>query len=308
MQIFGGSAGIAEPIGPYAVVIGNFDGFHLGHQMLIEEVKRRAHSDALPTLAYTFHPHPASVLAAEGGPPLIEPLELRVERLAHAGFDATLIEPFSTAFASLSPEEFLSGIMSRTLQARHIVVGENFRYGHKAAGDVKRMRERGPELGFDAVGLPMVAINGAPVSSTRIRRALRDGDVALATALLGRPFAVTGLVMRGDQRGTEIGFPTANVATYNELLPCEGVYAARIGAEFRGHPAVVNIGFAPTFSRSQLKIEAHLLDFEARPLYGKTMEVQFVERIRRERRFDSAESLVEQIAEDVERTRRVLHA
>lgn len=308
MQIFRGSSSINGPIGPYCVVIGNFDGLHLGHRVLIEEVKRRAQADGLPMLAYTFHPHPAALLAQGRAPPLIEPLELRVERLAHAGFDATLIESFSPEFLRQSADEFLENVLADLLRARHVVVGENFRYGYRAAGDVDLLRARSCELGFEAVGLPMVMLDGKPVSSTRVRQALRDGDVALATALLGRPFAVVGLVVRGDQRGGEMGFPTANVATYNELLPCEGVYAARIGAEFRGHPAVVNIGYAPTFSRSRLKIEAHLLDFDSQPLYGRTLEVQFIQRIRAEHPFSSASALVMQIAEDIKRTRQVLNA
>ncbi|MEM6729953.1 MAG: bifunctional riboflavin kinase/FAD synthetase [Myxococcota bacterium] len=306
MQILAGSARITEPLGPFAVVIGNFDGVHLGHQSLIAEVKRRADADALPMLAYTFHPHPATVLSRTGGPQLIEPLEQRVERLAEAGFATTLIEPFSTEYAEITPEGFLSEILAHKLQARHVVVGENFRYGNRAAGDVALMRERGRALGFETAGMPMVVIDSEPASSTRVRQALREGDVALAGKLLGRAFAITGVVMRGDRRGSKMGYPTANVATYNELLPAVGVYAARVGGEFGGHPAVANIGYAPTFNRTELKVEVHLLDFEARPLYGKVFEIEFLEHIRGEQRFESVDGLVAQIHKDVDAARTIL--
>ncbi len=309
MQIFGGSARIHAPVGPYAVVIGNFDGLHLGHQALIDEVRRRAEADGLPTLAYTFHPHPATVLSPRGGPPLIEPLELRVERLAGAGFDATLIEPFSDAFAQVTADEFLEDILAGKLQARHVVVGENFRYGNRARGDVDLMRKRGPALGFEAVGMPMVEVEGAPASSSRIREALRTGDVDLARKLLGRPFAVTGIVMRGDQRGTEMGFPTANVATHAELLPANGVYAARVSGEIGNqHPAVTNIGLAPTFDRDRLTLEVHLIDFPPRPLYGKVLEIELLHHIRGEQKFESVDGLVAQIERDVTSAKALLNA
>ncbi|MEM6531306.1 MAG: bifunctional riboflavin kinase/FAD synthetase [Myxococcota bacterium] len=306
MQIFSGSHGIAEPVGPYAVVVGNFDGLHLGHRSLIDEVNRRAEPDGLPTLAYTFHPHPASVLSPRGGPALIEPLELRVERLADSGFNATLIEPFNRDFAKVTAEEFLTEILHRRLQAKHVVVGENFRYGNRASGNVAMMIARGAELGFSAVGMPMVEIDGAPASSTRVRDALREGHMRLVNTLLGRRFSVTGLVMRGDQRGTAMGFPTANVATHYELLPAIGVYAALVNGDFADQPAVVNIGYAPTFSRSEMKIEAHILDFEPRPLYGKALEVTFVARIRGEKKFDGPTELSEQIARDIAEARAIL--
>lgn len=308
MQILAGSARIHSPLGPYAVVIGNFDGVHLGHQALIAEVRERAEADGLPMLAYTFHPHPATVLSPKGGPALIEPLELRVERLAGAGFDATLIEPFSEEFARITADEFLEDILAGKLQARHVVVGENFRYGNRAVGDIELMRRRGPELGFEAVGLPMVAVDGAPASSSRIRHALREGDVELAQKLLGRAFAVTGVVMRGDRRGTEMGFPTANVATHSEMLPLTGVYAARVSGEVgMGYPAVVNIGYAPTFDRGDLTLEVHLIDFPARPLYGKVLEIEFLHRIRGEQKFDGVEALVSQIGRDVASAKSLLN-
>lgn len=306
MQIFTGSGGIVDSVGPYAVAIGNFDGIHVGHQALLEEVLRRGRKDQLPTLAYTFHPHPATVLSKADGPLLIEPLELRIERLADKGFDATLIEPFDVEFATVTAEDFVGDILHQKLRAKHVVVGEDFSFGHRAQGNTKMLTEMGEALGFETASIPFVTREGEPVSSTRVRKAVQNGDVTLASCLLGRSFSVTGLVMRGHQRGSDIGFPTANVATYHELLPREGVYAARVGGEFEGAAAVVNIGYAPTFDRLDLRLEVHILDFESRPLYGRMMEIHFIERMRDEQHFPSQESLATQIAKDIQRARELL--
>lgn len=306
-QVLGGSAGIDEPIGPFAVVIGNFDGVHQGHARLIDRAKEHAERYDCGVLIYTFHPHPAAVLSPMGGPELIETVGQRVERLAEHGVDAVLVEVFDEYYASQSPETFLRDILATKLQARAVIVGTAFRFGKGRSGDVELMKRLGEELGFVVDPVELLELDGEPVSSSRIREAVRDGDVQLAAKLLGRPFAVGGLVMRGDQRGTELGFPTANIGTHNELWPAVGVYAGYVIAEELGRrEACINVGYSPTFQVKKLRIEAHILDFEPRPLYGMPVEVSFFRRLRDEKKFSDRAALKSQIEQDLAATRAIL--
>ena len=293
---------------PSAVVtIGNFDGVHRGHQALVKAAHDRAAAGHEACLALTFDPHPAAVLNPERAPLCLVTGPQKAELLAALGVDVLAVLPFTSALASLSPADFAAGVLVGALSARSVVVGEGFRFGMSRAGDVTELERLGQELGFDVVAVPAVRQDGARVSSTRVREGLLAGDVTAAAALLGRPYFVEGRVVRGDGRGRTLGIPTANLAVENEIVPKEGVYAARV-APCAGGPlraAVVNVGRRPTFGGGPTTTEAHLLDFEG-DLYDQRLRVSFVARLRDERAFPGREALVAQIQEDVRAARRVL--
>jgi riboflavin kinase/FMN adenylyltransferase len=280
-----------SPISVDAVALGNFDGVHLGHRAILARALALGRAGV-----YTFRPHPAKVLAPERAPALIESYERKIERLDAAGIVVVIEEPFDAAFASRGAEAFLAALVEKTA-ARAIVVGADFTFGHRREGDVAFLGAWCKGRGVTAAVVEPVVVDGVAVSSTRVRAALVAGDVALARRLLGRAPAVRGPVVRGKERGRTIGFPTANLAPENEAIPKPGVYAglAVIGAERR--PAVVNIGHTPTFGRNPLSVEAHIFDF-ARDVYGETIELRFVERLRDERRFEDVAELRAQIAAD----------
>jgi riboflavin kinase/FMN adenylyltransferase len=289
------------------VAVGNFDGVHLGHQALAAAVVGRARARGGVAGALTFEPHPARVLRPERAPSALLTLDQKARLLAEAGVERLAVLPFDRSLAMLTPEEFARRVLQDALGARSVVVGENFRFGHGRAGDVGELRRLGAELGFEVASLPPVSLGGRPVSSTRIREALGHGEVRQAQALMGRPYFIEGEVVRGDARGRALGFPTANLEPRNELLPRDGVYAARCGlaGEPPERPAVVNIGRRPTFDGREVRAEAHLLGF-AGDLYGRELRLDFVDRLRDERRFDGPGPLVEQIRADVAQARRVL--
>lgn len=295
-----------------AVAVGNFDGVHRGHQALVSAALACAGALGRPAVALTFDPHPAQVLAPERAPRRLMTSSQKQEALAALGVDVLAVLPFTSRLAALSPEEFVAQVLKGALGASSVVVGEGFRFGAGRAGDVALLRLLGGQSGFDLVEVEAVREGSLPVSSTRIREALAAGDVLAAATLLGRPYFVDGLVVRGEARGRTLGFPTANLAPENEILPRSGVYAARVrvgdGAG-EGEPgsAVVNLGFRPTFGEGggEPRLEAHLLDF-AGELYGQTLRVSFMARLRDERRFPGKDALRAQIGEDVARARAVL--
>ncbi|HEY6546894.1 MAG TPA: riboflavin biosynthesis protein RibF, partial [Vicinamibacteria bacterium] len=256
-------------------------------------------------------PHPAQVLAPDRAPRRIMTPAQRQEHLAALGVDALAVLPFTRELAAESPEAFVRQALVGRLGALSVVVGEDFRFGAARAGDVPLLRQLGSRLGFDVVAVPAVVEAGSAVSSTRIREALAEGDVETAAALLGRPHFVDGLVVAGQARGRTLGFPTANLASDNEIFPRTGVYAARVLVDFEpgkpgeGVSAAVNLGRRPTFGGGEPTVEAHLLDFDGE-LYGRSLRVSFMARLRDERRFDGPEALKAQIQEDIRAARRVL--
>lgn len=297
-----------EPLGwgSPCVAVGNFDGVHLGHQALLREVVAQARTRGDWPVGLTFDPHPARVLRPERAPVALLTFEQKARLLAHAGLRGLAVLPFDAALAALTPDEFAARVLRDALGARLVAVGENFRFGTGRAGGVADLRRLGEELGFELLALGPVAWGGDAVSSTRVREALLLGQVEQAGALLGRPYAVEGPVVAGDRRGRTLGFPTANVNPWNELLPLAGVYAARCsGPDGQSREAVVNVGRRPTFDGREVRLEAHLLDFEG-DLYGLPLQVDFVARLRDEMRFPSAQALVERIRADAEAARRVL--
>ena len=289
------------------VALGNFDGAHLGHQEVLRRAVEEGRRRGLSVVAATFHPHPRAVLGAGEAPRLLTPLGLRREVLLGYGADRVVEIPFDRDLSRKSPEQFVRDVLVGELGAGVVVVGENFRFGHRAAGDFEELRRLMREAGGEAVGVGVRgAAGGEGISSTRIRAMISEGRVAEAAGLLGRPYTLRGEVVEGDRRGRSIGFPTANVVPDAEaVVPARGVYAGFVSFGEERYAACTNVGTAPTFGRTESRIEAYLLDFE-RDLYGRVVDVSFVGRIREERRFAGVEQLVQQIQRDVAEARRMV--
>jgi len=284
------------------LAIGNFDGIHLGHQAILRATVERAQALNAVSTALTFDPSPRKVLHPESAPPRLSTNEQRLEWFNALGLEAVVVLPFTLELARLSPAEFVEQILVRDLSVRAILVGENFRFGHKQAGDVKLLSELGAKHGFAVVIVPPVFYRGEVVSSTIIRREIAEGDVSHAARLLGRPFALTGEIVTGTGTGRRFTFPTLNLAAEQELLPARGVYITRscFEGQTRSHRSVTNIGLRPTFNGSSLSIETYLLDtqLETTP---QRMEVRFWKRLREEKKFTGPEELRAQIALDIAR-------
>ncbi len=302
---------VPSDLGRTAVVIGNFDGVHLGHAHVLQRARAVADERGLLLVAVTFDPHPMAVLRPEHAPTALTTLETRAELLAGVGADAVLALPFDRDVAAWTPEEFVDRVLVETLHVATVVVGANFRFGNRAAGDVASLRDAGTTRDFTAEG---IALDGGPQvwSSTYIRTCLAAGDVAGAAEALGRPYAVRGTVVRGDQRGRELGYPTANVPTDSlTAAPADGVYAGRLRRLDTGetHPAAISVGTNPTFDgERERRVESYVLDRSDLELYDVEVEVSFVERLRGMTAFDSVDALVEQMADDVRRARALLGA
>ncbi len=294
-----------------AVTIGAYDGVHLGHRALLRDLSARAAAAGLSTVVVTFDRHPASVVRPDSAPKQLTSLEQKLELLADCGIDRTLVVPFDAARAAESAEEFVEEVLVDQLAARLVVVGEDFHFGHGRRGNVELLRRLGAAHGFEVVGVGLTGDEAEPVSSTRIRLLLADGDVEGAARLLGRPHEVRGPVVRGDGRGgPELGFPTANLAVPDDIaLPADAVYAGHFRrADGALHPAAISVGRRPTFyepGTAPVLVEAYLLHFDG-DLYGEAAGVSFAHRLRGEQRFDSIEALVAQMRADVEATERVL--
>jgi phosphoribosyl 1,2-cyclic phosphate phosphodiesterase len=284
------------------LAIGNFDGIHLGHQAILRATVERARALNAVSTALTFDPSPRKVLRPETAPPRLSTNAQRMEWFNALGLEAVVVLPFTLDLARLSPDEFVEQILLRDLHVKAVLVGENFRFGHRQAGDVKLLSELGAKHGFDVVIVPPVVYRGEVVSSTIIRREVAEGDVSHAARLLGRPFALTGEVVSGTGNGRRFTFPTLNLAADQELLPARGVYITRscLEGETRSHRSVTNIGMRPTFNGSSLSVETHLLDTELATA-PKRMELRFCNRLREEKKFSGPEELRAQIARDIAR-------
>jgi len=283
--------------------VGNFDGLHLGHQRIIREVVARARTSEAIAAVITFDPHPLKVLRPEQAPPLVETLPQRLERFASSGLDAALVLQFNLALAALSAEEFVGSILVEQMRTAAVLVGRNFRFGHRQQGNVAVLEQMGRQFGFAVHIVDPVVVRGEVVSSSAVRRSVADGRVADTAAFLGRPFALTGEIQPGAGRGSTILFPTLNVAPEQELLPRTGVYATETRVASRLFRSATNVGFRPTFNGTHLSIESHLFDFAERLTKGR-LEVRFWERLRDEKKFSGPEELRQQIAADIECARR----
>ena len=291
-----------------SLAIGTFDGVHLGHRAVIEAAIATAADRALRSAVVTFHPHPMEIVRPGLAPPELSTISRRIELARELGPDEVVVVPFTPELSQMDAGRFGREVISRCLGARAVSVGENFRYGHRAAGTTQQLSESGAELGFDVNVMPLLQMDGEPVSSSRIRALVGAGDMEGAARLLGRPAWLDGEVVHGDKRGREIGFPTANVESGPlAVLPGRGIYAGRAHLPESSHVAAISVGYNPTFTdvRDGIKVEAYLLDFDA-DIYGSPIQLEFVHRLRDELTFSSVDALVEQLHQDVLQTRSLL--
>lgn len=292
--------------GRSVVTIGVFDGVHRGHQEIIGHAVKRARDMGLQSVVVTFDPHPAEVVRPGSHPAILTEPTRKAELIEALGVDVLCVQPFTPDLSRLRPEEFVHDVLVEHLHAAVVVVGENFRFGHRAAGDVALLSRLGRTFGFTTEGAPLVTSDGTPFSSTYIRACVDAGDVAAAAAALGRPHRIEGVVVRGDRRGRELGFPTANLlCAQHAAVPADGVYACWLVRRGERLPAAVSVGTNPTFSGRERRVEAYALDFEG-DLYGERLALDFVTRLREMRVYDSIEPLIAQIDQDVADTRAVL--
>ena len=305
-----GLAEVPSGWGACVATIGEFDGVHLGHQRIVERAGEIARAMDLPVVVITFDPHPDEVIRPGSHPPLLTTSRRRAELLAGLGADAVLVLPFSLEFSRLSPDEFVRVVLSERLRAVAVVVGENFRFGHKAAGDVPLLAQLGEKYDVAAEGVPLLVVDGVTVSSTYIRECLAVGDVAAAAHVLGRPHRVEGIVVRGHMRGRGLGFPTANLETPpHTATPADGVYAGWLtsldldGSGISRWPAAISVGTNPTFGAGERTVEAYALDRDDLDLYGAHAAIDFTARLRGTERFDSVEALITQMRRDVDQAR-----
>ena len=301
--------------GASVVTVGKFDGVHRGHQRDVSIARQAAADLGLPAVVVTFDPHPDEVVRPGSHPALLCTARRRLQLLADLGVDAICVIPFTLEFSRLGPDEFVRTVLVDRLHAARVVVGENFRFGHKASGDVALLAELGEKYEFAVTGVPLLTENGITVSSTGIRALLADGAVSTAAELLGRPHRVEGVVVRGIPRGRSLGFPTANLEPPAQTaIPADGIYAGWLvsldagGTETQVWPAALSVGTNPTFGDQDRTVEAHALDRDDLDLYGTHMAVDFVTRLRATVRFDSVEALVRQMHIDISDARRLLTA
>lgn len=305
MLIFRSLDEIPADFGPTVATIGNFDGVHHGHQLVIAEVIRRAHELGTRSLAITFDPHPVRVLRPESSLRLITPLNERLELLATTGIDATLVLPFTHELSHMSARTFARDVLRTALHVVELHEGENFRFGHHAEAGIETLETLGRELGFHVSVYAPRAIRGEAVSSSRVRKLITSGNVRHARALLGRPFSILSTPAPGRGYGTRYTVPTINLAPYTELIPANGVYITALTIAGETFEAVTNVGNRPTFGADSFTIESHLLNFHPIELMENTpLTLAFLQRLREEKRWPTPEALREQIGRDVRHAQR----
>ena len=313
MQRWRGLEDIPEDWGRSVVTIGSYDGVHRGHQLIVRHAVARARELGVPSVVVTFDPHPSEVLRPGSHPPLLAPHHRRAELMAELGVDAVLILPFTKEFSKLSPADFVVKVLVDKLHARAVVEGPNFRFGHKAAGNVEFLTELGRTYDFEVEVVDLyvsgAAGGGEPFSSTLTRRLVGEGDVEGADEILGRPHRVEGIVVRGAQRGRELGFPTANVETLpHTAIPADGVYAGWLHADGENMPAAISVGTNPQFDGTERTVEAYAIDRVGLDLYGLHVAVDFLAFVRGQAKFDSLDALLVQMSEDVKKCRELIAA
>jgi riboflavin kinase/FMN adenylyltransferase len=308
MQIFHKLEEVPPDFGPVLVSVGNFDGVHRAHAHVLREIVSRARRGGTKAVAVTFEPHPARILRPDSGLKLLTPTAEKLRLLANTGVDAVLLLPFGRDLSLMTPRQFADRILKKKLHAREVHEGFNFRFGHKAAGDMKMLAEFGRDIGFEVKVYPEMRLRGEPVSSSHIRRLVAEGKISRARHLLARPLCILGTPGRGRGYGSKYTVPTINLARYEELVPKDGVYitCTRVGKDT--FESVTNVGNRPTFGEISFAIETHLLNFHPIELTPDTeVEICFFDRIRDEIKFPSVDELREQIARDVKKARRYFH-
>lgn len=309
MQLFRGLSHCRADERGVAVAIGNFDGVHLGHQALLAAARAAAAGSGARLGVLTFEPHPREFLDPAGAPPRLMRLAEKVSALAALGVEQLVVLRFDARLQGQSPDRFVREVLAAGLGARHVVVGEGFRYGCRREGSVESLRAAGESLGYEVIAVPSVQVDGERVSSTRVRAALAAGDLAVARRLLGRDYSITGRVVPGQRLGRQLGYPTANFRLHPSAVALRGIYAVRVQG-IAGRPAaaaVASLGTRPTVGGVEPLLEAHVFDFQG-DLYGERLTVEFVDRLRDEERFASLEALVEQMHADAARAREILAA
>jgi riboflavin kinase/FMN adenylyltransferase len=308
MQVFHKLEELPAGLGSAIVAVGNFDGVHRAHTHVLNQIVRCARERGLKAVAVTFEPHPIRILRPDSELKLITPTPEKLRLLEASGLDAVLLLPFARDLSLMTPHRFAHDILRKRLQAREVHEGYNFRFGHKAAGNVEMLTEFGRELGFAVKVYPEMRLRGEPVSSSHIRKLLRDGRVSRARYLLGRPFSILSTPGRGRGYGSKYTVPTINLSRYEELVPKDGVYISRTRVAKECFDSVTNIGTRPTFGTESFAVESHLLNFHPIELAPETeVEIYFLQRLRDEIKFPSIEALREQIARDVKKARRFFH-
>jgi riboflavin kinase/FMN adenylyltransferase len=297
VRIWNGIEACSGEPGAVVASIGNYDGVHVGHQSILERVVDHARALGLRSMLITFDPHPVAVLAPQRRLQRLQTRGQKLESLERTGLTDLLILEFDESLAALDGDAFFERLIGESLGLSAIHVGENFRFGRGRSGNLDLLRSIGDRRGFEVHGVPTIEVDGRPVSSSAIRAALNEGDVEIARRMLGRPFELTGEVVRGDGRGRALGCPTANVETKNEIVPARGVYLTETIALASRLPSITNVGNRPTFGGDALTVETHLLDFDD-DLYDEQVDVHFLARMRDEVSFENTAALVEQLARD----------
>lgn len=291
------------PLTNPVLTIGNFDGMHKGHLALFDKVKERAKSLQGQSAIMTFEPHPIKVIMPGNGPPLITPIQQKLRLMEGTGIDVIFCLPFTKEFAAISARDFVKDILVDKIGIKEIVVGYDYTFGHGREGNIQLLKEMGSHFGFTVHVVDPVRINNTLVSSTSIRNLVQEGNLKEAKKLLGRDYQISGTVVKGKDRGDRLlGFSTANLELIDELTPGVGVYAVSIHIDDQTYYGLTNIGYNPTFGEGTFSVETHILDF-SRDLLGKTIRVDFIERLRDEKTFESAKELAEQIGKDIVRAR-----
>ena len=307
MEILTSCSGFSAEFISSAVTLGNFDGVHLGHRELFRTLVKTARRLNCPSIVYTFNPHPLKFLYPENAPLLLNTPAEKQRLIAASHVDYLIEMPFTADFATMSPEQFVADILVEQLKIKVLIVGYDYAFGKGRRGDTEFLKSCGEKYGFHVNVLQPVGADGLPYSSTRIRQMIAAGDVVNVVQLLGRQYNLEGVVVPGDQRGRQLGFPTANLQTEKEQLPAPGVYAVKVRHNLQEYGGVVNIGNRPTFDGKKRTIEVYLLDFTGQ-LYGQKLRIYFVEKLRDEQKFDNIETLVKTIEMDVVRARQILQA
>ncbi|MBI5049501.1 MAG: bifunctional riboflavin kinase/FAD synthetase [Nitrospirae bacterium] len=306
MKIIEGIENISEKFPYPALTIGNFDGIHLGHQTIFSKLVERAKERNGTSIVFTFDPHPLRIIAPERAPRLLTTFKDKINLIKAFGIDVIICANFTSEFAHIKAEDFVKDVLVKAVGVKEIFIGSNYQFGKGRKGSPELLRSMGKEYGFDVTIMGEIKLNDVTISSSKIRTLIAKGKVEDASIYLGRYYSVEGVVIEGAKRGKRLlDIPTANIATFNELLPKDGVYAVTVNLEGKTHGGAANIGYNPTFEDKRFSFEVHLLDFNSE-LLGKSLRVNFIKRIRDEARFSTTDELALQIKKDIEETRQIL--